>query len=54
MMRTFFKIISGMGFISALLGMGAMDSDLTALPITMIFAGLAVFCFGMHQMDKYA
>ena len=53
-MKGFFRIISSMGVITALLGMGAMDSDLIALPITMIFAGLAVFCFGMHQMDKYA
>lgn len=49
-----FKIVSGMGFTTMLLGMGAMDSDMTALPITMIFAGIAVCYFGMRKVDEYA
>lgn len=53
-MKTLFRIISGMGFTTMLLGVGMMDSDITALPITMMFAGIAVFYFGMRQMDKYA
>ena len=53
-MKTFFKIVSGMGFTAMLLGMGAMDSDIIALPIAMMFAGIAVCYFGMRQVDKYA
>ena len=53
-MKRLFKIISGMGIITSLIGMGLMDSASVALPITMIFAGLASFVFGMRMDDRYA
>lgn len=50
-MKRFFKIISGMGFITALLGMGCMDSASMALPIVMLFGGLLTFYFGMRMAE---
>lgn len=50
-MKRLFKIISGMGFITALLGMGCMDSTSMALPIVMLFGGLLTFYFGMRMAE---
>ena len=50
-MKRFFKIISGIGFITALLGMGCMDSASMALPIVMLFGGLLTFYFGMRMAE---
>lgn len=50
-MKRFFKIISGMGFITALLGMGCMDSASMTLPIVMLFGGLLTFYFGMRMTE---
>ena len=46
-----FKVLSGMGFITALLGMGCMDSASMALPIVMLFGGLLTFYFGMRMAE---
>lgn len=53
-MKRFFKIISGMGFTTMLIGLGMMDSPSVALPITMMFAGIGVFYLGARMVDKYA
>lgn len=53
-MKRFFKIISGMGFTTMLIGMGMMDSPSVALPITMIFAGIGAFYLGARMVDEYA
>lgn len=53
-MKRLFKIISGMGFTSMLIGLGMMDSPSVALPITMIFAGIGAFYFGARMVDEYA
>lgn len=53
-MKTFFKVISGMGFTTMLIGLGMMDSPSVALPITMIFAGIGAFYLGARMVDEYA
>lgn len=53
-MKTFFKVISGMGFTTMLIGLGMMDSPSVALPISMIFAGIGAFYFGARMVDEYA
>lgn len=53
-MKRFFKIISGMGFTTMLIGLGMMDSASVALPIAMIFAGIGTFYFGARMEDEYA
>lgn len=53
-MKRFFKIISGMGFTTMLIGLGMMDSASVALPISMIFAGIGAFYFGARMVDEYA
>ena len=53
-MKTFFKVISGMGFTTMLIGLGMMDSASVALPIAMIFSGIGTFYFGMRMVDEYA
>ena len=53
-MKYFFKVLGSLGFISMLLGMGMMDSASVVLPITMIFAGIATFYYGMKKVDEYA
>ena len=53
-MKRLFKIISGMGFTTMLIGLGMMDSASVVLPITMIFAGIATFYYGMKKVDEYA
>lgn len=50
-MRHFYKVLSGIGFITALLGMGCMDSASMALPIVMLFGGLTTFYFGMRMAE---
>ena len=50
-MRHFYKVLSGIGFITALLGMGCMDSASMALPIVMLFGGLLTFYFGMRMAE---
>ena len=52
-MRLFFRTISGMGFITAIIGMSAMDSAQVALPITMIFAGIGAYIFGSKMEADY-
>ena len=53
-MKRLFKIISGMGFTTMLIGMGMMDSASVALPIVMIFAGIGAFYLGAKMEDEYA
>ena len=53
-MKRFFKIISGMGFTTMLIGLGMMDSASVVLPIAMIFAGIGAFYLGMRMVDEYA
>lgn len=53
-MKRLFKIISGMGFTTMLIGLGMMDSASVALPISMIFAGIGAFYLGARMVDKYA
>lgn len=53
-MKRFFKIISGMGFTTMLIGLGMMDSASVVLPVAMIFAGIGAFYFGMRMVDEYA
>lgn len=47
----FYKILSGIGFTTTLIGLGCMDSASMALPIVMVFGGLLTFYYGM---SKYA
>lgn len=51
-MKSLFKIISGIGFVTALLGMGCMDSASIAIPVVMLFGGLAAFYFGLKMADS--
>lgn len=53
-MKLFFRIISGMGFVTALFGMGAMDSAQVALPIALVFAGIGAYALGSKLEDDYA
>ena len=53
-MKLFFRIISGMGFVTTLIGIGAMDSTQLALPITMVFAGIGAYVLGTKMEDDYA
>ncbi len=53
-MKRLFKIISGMGFTTMLIGLGMMDSASVVLPIVMIFAGLGAFYLGARMEDEYA
>ena len=52
-MKVFFRIISGMGFVTTLIGMGAMDSTQLTLPITMVFAGIGAYVLGTKMEDGY-
>ena len=52
-MRYLFRTFEGIGFISMLIGMGSMDSDSVAVPIAMIFLGIALFAFSSYVDDWY-
>lgn len=52
-MKIFTKVLSGIGFVSMLLGMGSMDSSSVAIPIALIFLGLGMFAFGGYLSDFF-
>lgn len=54
MMKYFVKSLKFIGFIAMLLGMGSMDSAYVAVPIAMMFLGIALFVFGNHVEESYS
>lgn len=52
-MRYFFNFLRAFGFCTMLTGMSAMDSDIVAIPIAMMLAGLGVFFAGSHFKEQY-
>ncbi len=52
-MRYFFNFLRAFGFCMMLTGMSAMDSDIVAIPIAMMLAGLGVFFAGSHFKEQY-
>lgn len=52
-MRTFFKAISGIGFVGILIGCGAMDSVSTILPLMIVLIGIALYAIGTKAGELY-
>lgn len=51
-MKYIFRIIRDIGFISMILGLGAMDNAVI-LPMLMMFVGLGAFYLGARGEDAY-
>lgn len=52
-MRTFFRTISGIGFVGILIGCGAMDSASTILPLMIVLIGIAMYVIGTKVGELY-
>ena len=51
-MRYIIKFLSGIGFVTMLIGMGAMDSESKVVPMILAFAGVGVF-YGFSRLEDW-
>ena len=49
-MRYIIKFLSGIGFVTMVIGMGAMDSESKVIPMILAFAGVGVF-YGFSRLE---
>lgn len=52
-MKKMFNAISGIGFVSTLIGCGAMDSASTILPLMIVLIGIALYAIGTKAGELY-
>lgn len=52
-MKKMFNAISGIGFVSTLIGCGAMDSASPIIPIAIICVGITLCAFGSRMGELY-